>query len=284
MKRTSYYANEKPSYRLLKEGLGQFSRERLVQIAEQKIIVRSLDPLFLKDSTEFLRLSILNLLAYKFLMSGKYLAWGKVTLYNGNFFSINCLLRLKGFALVHLDYLDEKPLIVRVVRSNKQNGHNVLKWKGGNTHQYLWNKFSEFYPKLFSPLLGRIMRKNRERWNYDLSYPSQSMTDYAKKDAKIRWENNFLDPNYGNYADPGAAEYYHDLMADTGYEEAGSGDLIEICISHLTDIARNSKYKAWYISFFAELTHGIEDFGSHSDTKEEVQRWLTTSAVDLEKL
>jgi hypothetical protein len=284
MKIAAHYSDEKPSYYFLKERLRQISREKLLQIIKQKTIVSGLDSFFLKDATEFLRLSILNLLAYKFLMSGSFLAWGEVTLYYSNFYSINCLLRLKGFALVHLEYLDEKTLTVRVVRTNKENRYSVLKWKGGNTHQYLWNKFSELYPQLFSPLLGKLMIKDRERWNYDLSFPSQSMTDYAKEDAKIRWQNNFLDPSFGSYADPDAAEYYYDLMADTGYEEAGSGDLIKKCISLLTEIASNSKHKAWYVSYFAELTRGIEDFGSHPDTKREIQGWLTTSIAELQKL
>jgi hypothetical protein len=278
-----YYAEEEPSIYFLKETLGRKPRGELLQLIERKAVVLGLDSFFLKDAIEFLRLSILNLLAYKFLMSGSFLAWGKVTLYYSNFYSVNCLIRLKGFALVHIDYIDEKPLVVRVERMDEKHGYSISNWKGGNTHLYLWNKFHEFYPKLSYPLLGKLMIKNRVEWNYDLDFPSQSMADYAKEDAKIRWENNFLDPNFGNYSDPGAAQYYYDLMADTGYEEAGSGDFIKECVNLLTKIASESKHKSWYASYFAELKKGIEDFGSHPNTKKEIQSWLDKSVADLEK-
>jgi len=109
------------------------------------------------------------------------------------------------------------------------------------------------------------------------------MTDYAKEEARKRWENNFLDPNFGKYPYPDAEEYYADLMADIGYEEAGSGQYIKECINLLTEIAKKSKYKAWYTSYFAELAEGIEDFGCHPDTKIEIQNWLNVSIVELQK-
>jgi hypothetical protein len=147
----------------------------------------------------------------------------------------------------------------------------------------LWNKFSELYPRLgFTPHLGKILVKERIRWNYDLFYPSQSMADYAKKEAKIRWDNNFLSPNYGNYPDPEASEYYHDLMADYGYEEAGSGQLIEICLDHFTEIAEVSKFRSWYTSYFAEIANGIDDFTSHEDMRNEIKRWLLSRIEKLE--
>jgi hypothetical protein len=281
MELASYYANIEPSWQLLKERLQQIDRAKLVQIVDEKTAVKGIDSHFMKDATEFLRLSTLNLMAYKFMMSGLFLAWGKVTLYYSNFYAINCLLRLKGFALVHIDYLEEKPLAVKVERQKDKNEYILSHWKGGNTHQYLWNKFCEYYPGLFTQELARFTIDERERWNYDLSFPSQSMDTYALKDAKTRWENNFIDPDYGKCSTEEAAEYYHDLMADTGYEEAGSWDLIRECVQNLKQIALSSKYKKWYVAFLDEVRSGIMHFGSHPDMKKEIQNYLTKTIKDM---
>lgn len=278
----SYYRNVEPPYCLLKEVLRQKPRKDFLQIIKQKGSVTDLDSFFLKDATEFLRLSILNLLAYKFLMSGNFLAWGEVTNYYGAFYSINCLLRLKGFALAHIDYVDEGVLRVQIERIKDKHEYKLLRWKRGNPHQFLWRKFSEFYPELCTPGLGEILIEERIRWNYDLHFPSQSMSEYAKKEAKTRWENNFLDPNFGNYADPDAAEQYADLMAQIGYREAGLGDYIQQCMKYLNEIAKKSKFKTWYISYYEGLAQGIEDFGSHPATIKEVQNWLRSSIADLQ--
>jgi hypothetical protein len=187
-----YYEKEEPSPFLLKEALKRKAREELLKVINRKVVVTGLDQFFLKDAMEFLRLAILNLLSYKFLMSGSYLAWGKVTLYYSNFYSINCLLRLKGFALVHLSYPNENPselfeenhLNVRVERLGDQHDYSILEFKGGNTHSYLWNRFDRMYPKISRPWLGKLMMKERVEWNYDLDFPSQSMADYAIEDAE----------------------------------------------------------------------------------------------------
>jgi hypothetical protein len=72
-------------------------------------------------------------------------------------------------------------------------------------------------------------------------------------------------------------------MADTGYEEAGSGDFVKECVNHLTAIAGKSQYESSYISYFVGLRKGIDSFGSHPDTKKEVQKWLDASIAALEK-
>jgi len=280
----SYYTNVEPSIYLLKETLRQKPRKDFLEIIRQKRNITDLDSFFLKDAVEFLRLSILNLLSYKFLMSGNFLAWGEVTNYYGAFYAINCLLRLKGFALVHIDYVEERVLRIKIERVQGTCEYKISQWKKGNPHQFLWGKFSEFYPELCTLDLGEIFIKERIRWNYDLYLPSQSMSHYAKKQARIRWENNFLDPNFGVFADPDAAIYYADLMADTGYHEAGLGDFIQQCIEHLNKIAERSNYKAYYVSFYEEIASGIEDFGSHPDTIREVQSWLRSSIANLEKI
>lgn len=279
----SYYSKVEPSHYLMKEAFRRRERKEILQIIQSGSNVIGIDSFFLKDATEFLRLSVLNLLAYKFLMSGKFLAWGEVTLYYGNFYSINCLLRLKGFAIVHLDFPDEETLRFRVERVRGGHKYRFFRWRGSKSHQYFWNKFSELYPELCTPQLGRILIKDRVSWNYDLFYPSQSMADYAKKEARIRWENNFLASNYGMYADPDAAEYYYDLMVDYGYEEAGSGDYIKACINSLTKIAEKSKYRTWYISYFEGVRQGIEDFGSHPQMTREIQNWFQSSITELEE-
>ncbi|GAH06970.1 unnamed protein product, partial [marine sediment metagenome] len=89
--------------------------------------------------------------------------------------------------------------------------------KGG--HPYFWTKFSEFYPEMCSSELGIHLINERNRWNYDLNLPSRVLGNLGKEEAKKRWEINFLDPDYGKYPDPGAAEYYHDLMGGYGYKE-----------------------------------------------------------------
>jgi hypothetical protein len=277
----SYYSNIKPSLELLKERLKQIDRAKLEQIVNQKAAVKGIDSNFIKDATEFLRLSILNLMAYKLLMSGFFLAWGKVTLYYSNFYAINCLLRLKGFALVHIYYVEEKPLTFKVVRQKDKNEYILSHWKGGNTHQYLWNKFCEYYPDLFTKELAKFTIDERERWNYDLSLPSRSMDAIALDDARDRWENNFIDPDYGKCSTEEAAEYYHDLMANTGYEEAGSWDLIRECTKNLKQIALSSKYKNWYTAFLEEVRSGITDFGSSPEMKREIQKYLSETIKDI---
>lgn len=170
------------------------------------------------------------------------------------------MLRLKGFAVVHIDYLDEKPpLRLGVVRKADEYTYEFRKLKRGNMHQYLWTKFSEFYPEMCSRHLGRILINDRVRWNYDLYLPSRVISRLGKEEARLRWENNFFDPDFGKYPDPGAAEYYHDLMASIGYKEAGSGEYIQECVKLLTEIARKSQYQEWYTTYFSELGDCIED-------------------------
>lgn len=274
-----YYADVKPSYLLLKQHVNQISEKSIHKMIKEKVVVSNLNSHFLKDAMEFLRLSILNLMAYKFLMCGNYLAWGKVTLHFCYFYSINASLRLSGFALVHLPFTDKKYFRLCIERVGKDK-YRFSKLRT-RPHWALWDKFYEYNrDKLLFPIRNAMLSE-RYTWNYDLLFPSQSMTKYAKADAKLYCDHNFLDPNFGVYDEPEASEYYWNLMVSIGYEERIAGDLIQDCIKLLRKIAQKSKYKANYIEYFREIAESIEDFKSHPDTKKEIQKWIKETLAEI---
>lgn len=158
----NYWSNVKPSNRFLKETLQKEPRAKIERLINQKLARDILDPFMLKDSSEFLRLSIVNLLGYKFLACGNYLAWGRVTTYYSQFYIANCLLRLKGFALVHLNFLDEKPLTVRIDKVKNEPRYRIQKCSS-KPHQIIWKRFSELYPDISSVFLLKKLENSRSK-------------------------------------------------------------------------------------------------------------------------
>lgn len=263
-----YWKDVSPSYLFLKESLSRFDREKLKNSIGMKIPRSSLDTLFLNEARHFLRLSIINLLAYKYIAKGNYFAWAKVTLYYSYFYIINCLLRLQKYAIVHVDYLD-KPSLVFVIDRSKDNRYYNTRSCGRNQHDLIWKAFESYYPNLISKDIGKFYRDIRMQWNYDLFFASQTTTKYSVEEAKTRWENNFLDPNYGIYSDPNAAEYYYDLMADTGWEEVGVGDMIKHAIEKFSNIGLKD--------IFTMIKDDLDIIESSEDTKRVILTWIDTA-------
>lgn len=268
----NYWSDVDPSFRFLKEVLQTNSRANVVKMINQELPRKDLDQFLIKDSSEFLRLSIINLLGYKYLVCGKYLAWGRVTMYYSQFYIVNCLLRLKGFALVHLNFIDESSLTVRIDRA--KNGCNYGMQKcNSSPHQIIWKMFSQLYPNLLSSEdLGKFLIKERNDWNYDLFYASQATEKYALEEVEDRCNYNFLDPNYGLSSTAEEGEFYEDLMANFGYEEAGTGYYQKYAIDCFVDIGTNSKYRSWYLSFFKGILEDMIVFESSKKNKRRVRK------------
>lgn len=234
-----YWSIVKPHWRFLKETLQMGSRIDAEKMINQKLSREEIDPFMIKESTEFLRLSIVNLLCYKYLVCGKYLAWGKEAIYYSRFYILNCLLRLRGFALVHLDFLDDNPLILSIDRTRDNRNYGVQKC-GEKGHEKVWKRFSELYPDLMGSSKKSGIKdyekfeiKERIDWTYDLKYASQTTGKFALEQVDARCRHNFLDPNYGFSCTPDEGRYYQELMA-----RSRNWILSEICYRLL---CRNSK-------------------------------------------
>jgi len=263
-----YWRGVIPSYRFLKEFFRGHDRDEVKEGARVgKVIARDiLDGFFINEAINFLRLSIINLLSYKYVIKGNYYAWAKVTLYYSYFYVINCLLRLQKYAIIHINYFNDIPLIITIDRSKDYKFYTMKNCRG-NQHDLIWKTFERYYPDLISEGIGNFFRDERTRWNYDLFYASQSLDEYSLDQAKIRWRTNFIDPNYyQSRGDPNADEYYFELMADTGFEEAGAWDLIQHALGKFSN------------SGFKDVLNGIlEDIlkiESSEDTKEVITAWI----------
>ncbi|MHA1410039.1 MAG: hypothetical protein ACTSQY_07005 [Candidatus Odinarchaeia archaeon] len=236
--RDNNWKGVKPSYIFLKEYFRSVDREKVEEGArENKVIERKhLDGIFLNESIQFLRLSIINLLAYKYVIKGNYYAWAKVTLYYSYFYVINCLLRLQKYAIIHINYINDSPLTIVIDRSSNDKYYTMKNCRG-NQHDLIWKTFERYYRNLITEGIGTFFRDERTMWNYDLFYASQTLDKYCLDRSKIIWRTNFIDPNYYlSKGDPEADEYYYDLMADTGFEEAGAWDLIQYALEKFSNI------------------------------------------------
>ena len=286
---TKYWSDVKPHFRFLKEVLQTMPRTSVEKMVNHSIAREDLDPLILHESVEFLRLSIINLLGYKHVVCGKYLAWGRVTLYYSEFYIINCLLRLKGFALVHLNFLDDDPMVIRIDRTKDNLGYGMQKC-GASGHSTAWKRFSELYPDLFgsSKELKKLIKNywefsmdERADWCYDLKYASQTTSKYALIEAEDRCKHNFLDPEFGVSFTAEEGEYYENLMSSFGYEEAGTGDYQKYAINYIADIGKASKFRKWYLSFFESILKDIEVLSSPQGTKEEIAKRIKRAISQL---
>jgi len=122
------------------------------------------------------------------------------------------------------------------------------------------------------------------RWNYDPFYLSQATDDHALREARERCAHNFLDPNFESRAkDAEATEYYHDLVANFGWEEAVAGQQIQECIKVIVAIAKISPFRQDYANFFKGLIGDVDLLESKEETKREVKSWLANAVDDLSK-
>lgn len=281
----SYYSQAHPfHHKFLKEIFSECAFENLKESTQRQSIIKSseilLDDVFLFEARTFLRLAIFNLLAYKYLMCGNYLAWGKVTLYYSYFYSINSLLRLAGHAVVHATNLQDKIFTFHLVRETSSHNYRIMSMRESE-HKFIWNTFSTLYPKLSTHKTGRLFIKDRVDWNYDLFYSSQITEEYALRHANIYCENNFLDPNFELSYTSEQAEYLGNLIADFGYEEMYAGDLIKESIRIFVAIAKISKFRSDYTGFIKALIEEIKLFQCKEDTKDEVESWLRSAIKEI---
>lgn len=272
----AYYSNIAPSTRFLKEYFTRLRFNDLQNAVKSNAMFKrsAFDAFFLNEAMTFLRMSVINLLSYKFLMIGRYLAWGYVTLYYSEFYAISSLLRLSGVAVVHVDDLDsDRTQRFELRRTTNPPGYKMFSVRK-REHEFIWNTFATEYKDWVDADAGKYRISERVRWNYELLFPSQSGEKHAKDEVKIVAENNFLDPNFGNFPNSEAAEYYADLRINYGSEEISAGELIRQCFKLLTDIADSSKYKDSYLNFFKSLMEHVDDFQTQHAFRETIKGWI----------
>ena len=102
------------------------------------------------------------------LVCGNYLAWGRVTIYYSQFYLVSCLLRLRGFALTHLDFVDDGSSLVISFEKLRDKPHYFINTCKSSGHEMVWTNFAKFYPELGHEDLGKYFIKERNDWNYDL--------------------------------------------------------------------------------------------------------------------
>lgn len=101
------------------------------------------------------------------------------------------------------------------------------------------------------------------------------------REAEDRCRYNFLDPNYGFSYTAEQAEHYQELMANFGYEEAGTGDYIKYAIECFSKIGRESNYRDGYISFLEGILHDVDVLKSKEETKGECRKWISDALSQL---
>ena len=232
-----------------------------------------LDGIFVREAMEFLRVSIFNLLAFKNLMCGNYYSWGKVTLYYSNFYVVNCMLRLNGFAIVHVKH--SKGPAILLERDYPSRAYSIGTFGKGD-HAEVWRRFTETFPGIMSRELYRVDIEDREMWNYDPRYFSQATDRNSLAMAKYFCDNNFLSENFENSATSiEDAERRFDLMSSFGYEEGATGYNIRKAIELIGKVGKFSQYKKEYVADLASISKGMELFEVKAETRDEVRSWLT---------
>jgi len=245
----------------------------------------------LNEAVEYLNASIITLLAYKRLVCGKYLAWGKGTLYYGQFYALNCLLRLRRYALIHLDFLNEDTsLMVRIINPRGSPNYRIEKCTTGG-HKNTWLMFAQKYPEFISgnketaKSVATYSIGEREDWTYDLFYTSQTTDTFALQESDKRCNNNFLDPDYDrkHSGSEGESEYYGDLMANFGWEEAAAGEFQKYAIDSIEAIGKYSKYPDWYIEHLSQISNSVQLVESSEEMRAEMGKWLANAISQIQQ-
>lgn len=245
------------------------------------------DSIFLFEAIAFLRFSMFSLLSYKHLICGKHLPMAKVALYYSCFYAINCLLRLRGKAVIHVQSIpesifdDESPknLVFQLIQH--ENHTFSLDGVSSNEHESIWNDFHSLFSELLSPDIGRLLRQDRYDWNYGLLYPSHATDESAQREMDERCNNNFLDPQFENANTSEESEHKYDLIADYGHEEIGAGGLIKECVKLLVLIGKESNHKSEYVESLTKIKNDMDVLESSESTKDEIKKWLDDT---IEKL
>ena len=278
---SSYWSDVQPTVLFLKETFQKYKRSVIESGLGKLIDRKEIDPFMINEASEFLRLSIINSLAYKRLVCGNYLAWGRVTAYYSQFYIANCLLRLKGFALVHLDFVeDQSSITVTFVKPREKPHYIMQKCKAGG-HDMVWNNFAKMYPNLCNEVVGKFYIKERTDWNYDLFYASQSTNKYALRHSQIRCQYNFLDPHFRSSSTPEEAEHFDHIISSAGIEEIGTGHYQKYAIEKLSAISKDSKHSDWYRSFFSKILEDIEIVDSPKSMKEVISLWFQEAIAQI---
>ena len=289
----NYYKNTTPQHHEFFKAI--FERIIKIEDLEEEVSRKSkldsqwrwFDSVFLFEAITFLRLSMFNLLSYKHLICGKHLPMSKVALYYSYFYSINCLLRLRGKALIHVRGIPEQilddvpPKQVTFQLIQHENHTFSLDTFGKNEHEFVWNDFYCLFQNLSHKDTGRFFTQDRYDWNYGLLYPSQATDEFTQHEIEARCNENFLDPQFENVENEGLAEYRHDLIANYGYEEAYAGDLIKKGLEILVIIGKESNHKLKYLELLTKIRNDIDKVKSSENTKNEIKRWLDDSIIKI---
>lgn len=249
-----------------------------------------LDSVFLFEAITFLRLSMFSLLSYRHLICGKHLPMSKVALYYSYFYAINCLLRLGGNVVIHIQsipkkiFSEEQPKTVIFQLIQHEDHTFSLDGFDGREHEFVWNEFHSSFPKLSSKDSGRLFRQDRYDWNYGLLYPSQATEEFALQEIEKRSNNNFLDPQFLNAYSEGESEYKYNLIADYGHEEMYAGDLIKEGLKLLVLIGKESNYKSEYVESLTKIKNDLDKVESNNQTRDEIKKWIDESNSEINQV
>lgn len=290
----NYYKNTSPrSNEFFKEVFMRIIEfENLKKVVNQKGNLDSkwkfFDSVFLFEAITFLRLSIFGLLSYRHLICGKHLPMSKVSLYYSYFYAINCLLRLRGNAVIHIQKIpkkifddNEKPEML-VFQLIQHDDHTFsLDGFSSHEHEFVWNTFHSLFPDFSHKDTGRLFRQDRYDWNYGLLYPSQATEEFAQQEINKRCDNNFLDPQFGHVEDESLSQYRHDLVADYGHEEMYAGDLIKEGLKLLVSIGKESNHKSEYAELLSKIKNDMDVVESSDEVRNEIKKWLDSAIEEL---
>lgn len=278
-----YYRNVSPQTdgRYLKDVLARVPREQLRAAVDGREPISQLDSYFLHEAQDFLKVGLVHLQGYKYLMGGGYRAWAYVTLYYSYFHAANCMLRLAGKAIVHVTWpedrlkQDAKAERVDLILERSTRGREY-QFKGlrGNEHTTMFNMFVQAFPSLIASEHVASILEERVQENYELRFPSQDGRDHALNEADTMYSHDFANPEYGSGWSYGAQEYLGDWFASSGYKVAASAEWLRACIEALTEIGRVSDYRPLYAQYFEMLKTELGNLKTKESLGALIQSWL----------
>lgn len=275
------------SARQLKSTLTRLSKEALSDSLHSKKTATelgfSLDTHFLGEAQDFLSMGLVNFLGYKYLAGGGYRSWAYVTLYYSNFYAANCLLRLAGKAIVHLEWdtltkrsgTDGKPVKLEIIIERVSDAHDYrFKRKKKSDHHIVFSMFGSTFSSLMRQEHAKFIIDDRFEENYDLLLPSQSTTAFSVDFAKNIYEHDFANPDYGQGWSWEAGEYLADQYAGYGYKEHYSADWLRAGIELMTEIGYESDFRDHFVAYFSRLIEEIKNIDTKPSFHTLVASWL----------
>jgi len=285
----TYYSDVRPTYDYLKEVLVRVPRDEL---SSRLLLDRQpLDGVFIHESWDFMKLALVNFMAYKYLMGGGYSSWGNVTLYYSNFYAANCLLRLAGKAVVHVTWISAdsllsphtKPDRLDLILERASDGSTYhRKNLRGAEHQVVFNLFSQAFPGMLPKHTGDYIRGERVRENYDLLYPSQEASAHALDRARDMYQHDFADPDYDKNWPGEAQEYLGNIYSSYGWKEAYSAEWLRTCIDTITAIGQRSNHRPSYRLYFQQLMVELPKVQTKTSTASIVFSWIQEALRKLQ--